>query len=140
MTNPTGGVHGMRKVFLAKVQSHVDQGDEHRHFDQGADNCGKGLTGVDTENRNGYGNGQFKVVGSGRKAQRGGLFVGRPSLGRKAEGDQEHGQKVDAKRNGDTHHVHGKLHDVFTLERKHDQNGEKEKDQGKGADTRQQFF
>ena len=101
MTNPCRRFHGIRKIFLLKPQSNIDQTDEYRHFYQRTDNCGKSLAGIDAEDSHGHGNGQLKIIGGGCKRQGGSLLIGGLQFHGHEKTDQKHDQKIDAQRNGD---------------------------------------
>jgi len=47
MTDPGEGPLLIGEIFLFEPQGHIDQGNEHWYLDQGADDRGKGLAGVD---------------------------------------------------------------------------------------------
>jgi|GEM_PF-3436387 len=51
----------MGNTFL-KMKGDVDQADEDGHFDQRADHGSEGHARFDSENRDGHGNGEFKVI------------------------------------------------------------------------------
>jgi hypothetical protein len=51
-----------RKKSAPKVEGHVDQHDHDGHFDQGADDGSECCPGINTENRNGYGNRKFEII------------------------------------------------------------------------------
>ena len=53
------------KEFPLKPQRHIDESNERRHLDQGANDCGKCCPGVDSENRDGDRNRQLKIVTRG---------------------------------------------------------------------------
>ena len=63
--------YGKREIFALEPESHIHQADKNRHFQERADNCGKSLARVDSENGDGNRNGQFEVVRSSRETQGG---------------------------------------------------------------------
>ena len=72
MAHPGRRFHGIREILPLEPERHIDQTDQHGHFHQGADHCGKSLAGVDPKDSHGHGNGQFEIVGGGCEAQSGG--------------------------------------------------------------------
>ena len=61
-------------------------------------------------------------------------------LHRQKKRDKEHDHKIDEQWNSHPDHIEGKLNDVFTLERKHDQDGKKKGNQGNRTDFRDEFI
>ena len=53
------------EILPLEIQRHVDQNDERWYFDEGTDNGGKGLAGVQTEDSDGDGDGKFEVIRCG---------------------------------------------------------------------------
>ncbi|AGF77104.1 hypothetical protein UWK_00523 [Desulfocapsa sulfexigens DSM 10523] len=131
---------GMGKVFFLEPEGNVDQGDQYRNLHQRSDNRCKGLAGIDTEYGDGHGDGELEVVGGSRKRKGGGLLVCGSHLHGHEKGNQKHDQEIDGQRDRNSNNVKGQLNNIFTLQRKHDDDGEKEKHQGKGADHGDQFF
>ena len=68
-----------------QAEGDIDQGNHHRHLDQGTDNRCKGLPGINAENRDGHGNGQLEIVRGGGETECYRLLVGRPGLHGKKE-------------------------------------------------------
>src|SRR5882762_1316174 len=60
---------------FSKPESKVHQQDQRRHFDKGANDPGKCLSGIDPKNAHGYGNGQLKIIARGGERHRGVLLV-----------------------------------------------------------------
>ena len=65
----------MAKIFPLKAQGNIDQADHHRHFNEGTDNRGKSLAGVNTEYRHSHRDSQFEVVAGGGESERRALAV-----------------------------------------------------------------
>ena len=80
MTHPGGGLHRKGEIFPLEPEGHVDQADQHRHLHQRTDDRGKRRPGLNTEDRDGHGDGQFEIIGGGSEGKGGGLLVsGLPS-------------------------------------------------------------
>ena len=74
VADPCRCLYLVRKISALKAQGHIDQADEHRYLDQGADDRGECLARIDAEDGHGHGDGQFEVVGRRGEAQGGGPF------------------------------------------------------------------
>ena len=108
---------------MGETQSYVDQADHHRYLDQGTDNGGKCLAGVDPEHGNRHGDGQLEIVAGGSESERGCLPVVNPRFHTDEEGDEKHHHEVDQQRNGNSHHVQGQIDNEFSFQGEHDHNG-----------------
>src|SRR5690606_27648035 len=96
------------EVLLLESQCHIDQADEYRDRQKGADDRGEGLPGLQAEHGDGYGDGQFKVVGSGSEGETCRCGIIRPELMGQKKGEKEHDDEVDGQWNGYADHIHGK--------------------------------
>ena len=80
MADAGGRIDGIGKILALEPQSDIDQADQDRHLHQGTDHGGKGLARINAEDRHRHGDGQFEIIGGGRKTQSGGLLVGGAGL------------------------------------------------------------
>ena len=108
-------------------------------LNQRANDRGEGRTGIDSEDGDGNGYRQFKVVAGCRERNRGCLRVVSPDLSPHPEAHEEHHHEVDEKRNGDPQHVQRNLNNEVPLEAEHDEDGEQQSDQRERTDRRNEL-
>ena len=68
------------------------------------------------------------------------MFIGGPHLHGEVKGDKEHEHKIDTQGYGDPDYIERQLNDILPFQGEHDQNGEKERNQGDGTDLGDEFF
>ena len=90
----------LEEAFL-HPQGHMDQANQHRHFDQRPDDSREGDTTVDTKGGNRHSDGEFKVVRRRGEGERGGLLVVGTDALAQEEGHNEHDDEVESQWHGD---------------------------------------
>ncbi|MNV42290.1 hypothetical protein D3C71_1339590 [compost metagenome] len=114
------------------AQGHVDQGNQHGHFNQGAYHTGEGLIRAQPEHGDGDRNGQLEVIAGRSKGDGGVLVIGNAQLLAHQEAGEEHQHKVDHQGHGDPQHIHGQLDYHLPLEAEHQHYGGQQGDQSDG--------
>ncbi|STD12588.1 Uncharacterised protein [Dermatophilus congolensis] len=125
-------------VAFAQPEADVDESDEGRDLDQGADDAGEGLAGGDTEGGDGDGDGEFEVVAGGGEGEGGGAFVAQVQTPSEQVADAPYDREVDQERQGDADDVEGAAGDLFALQGEQHDDGEQKPVQRPGADLRQE--
>jgi hypothetical protein len=136
MADAGNRVDCMGKILSFEPEGGIHQADQHRHLDQGTDHRGKRLAGIDAEHGHRHGDGQLEIIGSGRKTQRRGLFIGgaRPSWRGRTTRKTSPRNRCKGARRCETRPKEAAR--CVPFEGKHHQDGEKQRNQGYRADFR----
>ena len=110
----------------AQRQGHVDQPDQHGHFDQWSDDPGQGLPGRDAVGGNRHRDGQFEIVSGGSERQGGGAGIAEPQYESKGVSASPHDREVGQQRNGDPGDIPWPGGDLVALQGEQDDDGEQQ--------------
>src|SRR5512141_1670396 len=103
----------------AGPQRHVNEPDQHRHFDQRTDYGSQRFARSDSKRRNRNGNCELEIISGGSEGQRRGRLVIEAQLLRHSEGKAEHYEEVDDERERDAQYIHRQVEQSVSLHREH---------------------
>jgi len=118
----------------------MDQSDQRRHLNQRADNSSKRNSRIKTEDSNGYGNCQFKIIAGCSEGYSNCFGIVCAYLDSHPKANQKHYYKVDQQRDGNAYHVERDGNDEFPLEAEHNNDGKEQCHQGDWTDFRNKLI
>ena len=124
---------------VPQPQGYIHQGNQNRDLYQRTNHRSKSFPGIDAENSHRHCNGQLKIIAGCSKGNGGcfGIICTDPFSHKK--GNQEHHNKIDHQRYGNSDNIQRDLHNIFAFQGEHHKDGKKQGDQGQGTDLRNEF-
>ena len=125
-----------REIAISNPKGDVYKANQYGYLDERADNGGESCSAFYSEARDGDGDGELKIVGSGREGEGRRLRVICAALLRNEERSKEHHYEIREERHADPENVPRERDEGCPLEGEHHNDRKKQKNERDGPDLR----